>query len=212
MAANLSRIERGHPALGRRMLLLGACGWGLTPHAASAGNRYALDPRYSTIEFSVRHLGLFASQGRFRRFVATLVIDAAHPERTSIAVDVDAASVDMAWQDAADMLRSPDFFDVRRHPEVKFTSTAVEAVGADRYRIGGVLEIRGVARPVTLNAVLTNRGPDAAAGGAEVADFVVTGGLRRSAFGMVADPAFISDHVNITIRARIALAAAPHAG
>ncbi len=212
MAANLSRIERGHPALGRRMLLLGACGWGLTPHAASAGNRYALDPRYSTIEFSVRHLGLFASQGRFRRFVATLVIDEAHPERTSIAVDVDAASVDMAWQDAADMLRSPDFFDVRRHPDVKFTSAAVEAIAPGRYRIGGLLEIRGVVQPATLNAILTNRGPDAAAGGAEVTDFVVTGGLRRSAFGMVAEPAFISDNVDITIHARIALAATPHAG
>lgn len=200
------------PGPPRRAVLFAMAGLLLAPAAAHAEQYYDLRPGFGTIEFSVRHLGLFTSQGQFRRFDASLIIDVARPERTRIAVDVDAASVDMAWQDAAEMLRSPEFFDVQRYPTVRFTSTAVTAVTPDHYRIAGVVEMRGVKQPVTLDATLTDRPTPTPNGAPQIADFVVTGRLQRSAFGMVADQGFISDDVNLAIRARIYLSAAPHAG
>jgi polyisoprenoid-binding protein YceI len=70
--------------------------------------------------------------------------------------------------------------------------------------VHGLIEIRGVTQPLNLDAKLVGRHRDPARG-ADVAEFVVTGTLQRSAFGMTADKAFISDKVAITIRARIQL-------
>jgi polyisoprenoid-binding protein YceI len=154
----------------------------------------------------VRHLGLFSSQGQFRRFGGTLLLDAHHPEWTKISVDVDAMSADMSSQEETAMLQSPDFFDVRQYPAVHFKSTSVETAAPDRYIVRGLIEIRGVSQPLILDARLVGRHLDPARG-AEVAEFVVTGALQRSAFGMTADKTFISDKVTITISARIQLSA-----
>ncbi len=176
---------------------------GLTP-SARAQRLYSIDQHYGGIEFTVKHMGLFTSHGVFDRFMGRLIINPQHPERTRIDVKVEAGSVSMPWNDAAALLRSPDFFDALHYPEIRFESTAVEALGPDHYRILGQLRIRGVTRPQTLDAVLVDRHADAAHG-SDVADFVVSGEVQRSAFGMVADPGFISDTVAIRIHARIVL-------
>jgi polyisoprenoid-binding protein YceI len=171
---------------------------------ARAQGLYRIDQQFGGIEFTVRNLGLFNSHGVFDRFMGRLVIDPAHPDHTRIDVNVDAGSVSMPWDEGAAMLRSEDFFDVRNYPDIHFTSTAVRQISPDHYRIDGQLRIRGVARAQTLDAVLLDRHLDPARG-ADVADFVVSGELKRSDFGMVADPLFISDIVAIRIHARIVL-------
>ncbi|WP_264711850.1 YceI family protein [Limobrevibacterium gyesilva] len=183
----------------------------LPPGSVRAESAYSLDQRFGTIEFSVDHLGLFTSQGQFDKFDATLTIDAAHPEWTRIAVDVDAKSVDMSWQGAVAMLQSADYFDVQHYPDVRFVSATIEVLSADHYLIHGTVMIRGITQPCVLDARMTARHFDPARK-AEVADFVVTGTLRRSAFGMIADRSFISDAVKLSIHARIQLAASGRAG
>ena len=183
----------------------------VTPSGAAAQQHYALDQRFGSITFSVSHLGLFSSEGEFRRFTAKLVLDDAHPERTRINVTVDARSVDMAWQAGEDMLRSSEFLDVQRYPAVRFTSTSVASVSPGHYLVHGVVRIRGVARPMVLAARLTGRHRDPAQR-MELADFVVTGSLQRSAFGMTADEDFISDRVKLVITARVELGLPPREG
>ncbi|MGH7043689.1 MAG: YceI family protein [Acetobacteraceae bacterium] len=177
---------------------------GAVGRPATAEELYALNQHVATIGFSVGHLGLFPSHGDFRRFTGSLALDRAHPERSRIAVDVDARSIRTEWQDAAAKLRSPAYFDVRDYPDVRFASTSITPDGVDKYTIHGRIEIRGVTQPLTLMATLIGR-PLAGGPGARTADFVVTGHLKRSAFGMVADKLFTSDTVNITIDARIEL-------
>ena len=203
-------LPRARPAPALRWpLLLLACI--VAAQGASAGQRYLLNQTFGTIAFSVGHLGLFSSHGEFRRFNAHLLLDERHPERSEIAVTVDARSVDMGWQDGTDMLRSPDFLDVQHHPSVRFTSTSVQGVSPGHYLIHGVIRIRGVAQPMLLSATLTGRHDDPARHVAWV-DFVVSGSLKRSAFGMTADQTFIADRVNLLIKARLELGDAPHAG
>jgi len=165
---------------------------------------YSLDQHFGSIGFSVGTWGLFSSSGQFRRFTARLVLDPDHPERTRISVTVDATSVDMAWQQAATMVRSAEFFDVQRYPQIDFASTSVAEVAPGRFVLRGRLQLRGVTRPLDLDARLVGEHRDSAARN-EVADFVVTGTLRRSEFGMKAEDVLISDRVRITINARIRL-------
>lgn len=171
---------------------------------ASAQGLYHIDQQFGGIEFTVRNLGLFSSHGAFDRFIGRLIIDPAHPEQTRIDVDVDANSVTMPWDEGEAMLRSQDFFDVGKYPRIRFTSTAVRQLGPDHFQITGWLRIRGVDRVQTLDAMLVDRHL-APGRGADIADFVVSGQLKRSAFGMVADQGFISDMVTIHIHTRIVL-------
>jgi polyisoprenoid-binding protein YceI len=175
---------------------------GLQP--AHADDRYSIDQQVGSIGFSVNYLGLFTSQGQFRRFDAQLVLDGAHPERSRITAHADAASAALPWQDATAMMRSPDFFDAQQYPEIQFQSTSVQQEGPDRYAVTGRVELRGVWQPLVLDVRLVGRHPDPARH-ADVADFVATGTVQRSAFGMIADENFISDRVKITINVRIAL-------
>jgi polyisoprenoid-binding protein YceI len=185
------------------LIALLVSGAGLTPMARAQG-LYSIDQHYGGIEFTISDLGLFASHGMFDRFMGQLIIDPLHPEHTRIDVKVDAASVTMPWDQGVALLRSADFFDVQRYPDISFESTKVEALGPDHYRVLGQLRIRGVTQVQMLDALMVDRHADPAHH-ADVADFVVSGALQRSAFGMVADQVFISDTVAIRIHARIVL-------
>jgi polyisoprenoid-binding protein YceI len=200
-------LATGRTALLSVILLTGPANAG----SPEADQMFSLDQRFSSIDFSVRNLGLFSSEGAFRRFEARLVLNNSYPERTKISVAVDAGSVDMPWHEAGEMLRSADFFDVRRYPHVRFQSTSVQEVATGHFMIRGLVEIRGVTQPLTLDAALTKQSSDLA-DHSEIADFVVRGSLRRSAFGMTTDEVFISDRVNIIIKAHLKLPQTFHAG
>lgn len=174
------------------------------PRLAPAQENYALDPRFARIGFSVSHMGLFTSEGQFKRFDSQLSIDPANPDRTRITVRIDAASASMAATEGEDMLRSPAYFDIARYPDIRFHSTTINARSPSDYAIQGELQIRGVTRPLTLAAKLVNRqrNPDS---GTETIDFVVTGTVHRSEFGMVADQSFVANDISLSILARLQL-------
>src|SRR5271166_3225780 len=107
------------------LLLILPVAQGFVIPPARAQSLYTIDQRFGTIEFAVNQLGLFTSSGRFTKFQAALTIDPAHLERTRFVVNVDAVSVNMAWQNGVAMLRSAAYFDVQHYPEVEFRSTEV---------------------------------------------------------------------------------------
>jgi polyisoprenoid-binding protein YceI len=157
-----------------------------------------IDEQAGEIEFSVDHAGVFRSAGRFRRFSGRLALDLACPERSIVGVDIDAASIDMTWAEALAKLRSPAYFDVARHRAIRFRSTGITATADGCWQIDGLLTLRGVALPQSLLAVRTDPGERG-----DGAEYVISGQLSRSAFGMTADRAFVSDIVDIVIVTRI---------
>jgi polyisoprenoid-binding protein YceI len=168
-----------------------------------------LDQRYGSIAFSVDHFGSFTSLGSFPRFMGRLLIDRLHPERTTIDVDADATAVSIPWQGGNDLLRGPEFFDAAHHGAIHFSSASVRTVDPGHFTIDGILEIRGIRHPLTLDATLQQEHTDAGTG-TEIADFTVTGKLSRADYGMTAEPIMISDQVRLTIAARIELPAQAH--
>lgn len=189
-----------------RMFLIWAVLLAAPAPAAHAQETYRLDAAHARIGFAVSHLGLFQSDGQFQHFDSLLRIDPGKPDRTSISVDIDAASVTMPSAEAVAMLRSPAHLDVAAHPWIRFRSKSVSVVDERHFRIAGDLELRGIHGDVVLNATLTQRRRDPASNG-DVADFDITGSVDRTAFGMVADRDFISDTVTLRISARLLFAA-----
>jgi polyisoprenoid-binding protein YceI len=88
-------------------------------------------------------------KGRFADFGGALTI-ADDPTRSSVALTIQAASIDTRTQQRDDHLRSADFFGTDEYPELSFTSTAVEHVDGDDWKISGDLTIHGVTKPITL--------------------------------------------------------------
>lgn len=178
------------------------------PSAASpeltALHTYGIDQRYGSIGFSIEQLGLFAADGTFRRFHGTLTLDPAHPDQSHIDVVVAAGSADMTSAQAEAMLRSPAYFDVAQFPDIRFVSTAISRQGPNRFVLRGRLSIRGVTRPETLTATLTREQPDPATH-TKIADFAVSGTLKRSDFGMTANRNFVGNTVTLTITLKLTL-------
>jgi polyisoprenoid-binding protein YceI len=112
---------------------------------------WTVDPVHSSVEFQVKHLGISTVKGLFKEFEGTLE---ATPEGTVAYGTVQTASVDTREPQRDAHLRSADFFDAERYPEIAFRSSAIRATGEDELEIVGELTIHGVTREVTLRGTV----------------------------------------------------------
>ncbi len=117
----------------------------------SAGT-WTIDTSHSSIEFTVRHLMVGKTKGRFATWSGALEIGA-EPSSSSVRVQIDPASIDTKDESRDTHLRSADFFDVDAYPEITFTSTGLSGAGRN-WVVTGDLAIRGVTRPVELDVEL----------------------------------------------------------
>lgn len=133
------------------------------PNGTSTGEgiAYAIDPTHTVAEFAVRHMMLSTVKGRFPEVGGELVLDEADPTRSSVTASARTASVATGDAQRDAHLRSADFFDAERHPELTFRSRRVERTRKeDEYRIVGDLTMHGVTREVTFDATYLGRGID----------------------------------------------------
>ena len=121
---------------------------------------YAIDPAHSRIGFVARHAMVTKVRGSFNEFEGTGYLDADDPSRSHVELTIKAASIDTRNADRDNHLRSNDFFAMEQYPEIRFASTEVDRVGADRYRVTGDLTIKGVTRPVTVDFEVTGAAVD----------------------------------------------------
>jgi polyisoprenoid-binding protein YceI len=127
---------------------------------APLAGRWEIDPTHSAVEFVARYAVFTLVRGRFTSFSGTVVLDPLHLGSTRIGVDIDATSVDTAMPVRDAHLRSEDFFDVDRHPEISFRAEGASVLAAGRYTVHGELTIRGISQPVRLDVVAFGRAPD----------------------------------------------------
>jgi len=143
---------------------------------------WKIDPSHSAVGFSVRHMVVSKTRGRFTKWSGEIRFDPQNPAASSVEVTIDPASIDTADAQRDAHLRSPDFFDVEKYPVASFRSTKVEDRGGDRYHITGDLTVHGVTRPVVLDAVYEGSGKDP--WGGERAGFIASTTIERKDFGL----------------------------
>jgi polyisoprenoid-binding protein YceI len=122
--------------------------------AAAEPTVWKIDPSHTHSTFTVRHLVISNVRGEFRSTKGTATLDERDPSKSSVEAVIDAASINTREEKRDAHLRSPDFFDVEKHPTITFRSTKVEKAG-EGYKVTGDLTMRGVTRPVVLEASLT---------------------------------------------------------
>lgn len=124
---------------------------------------WKLDATHSQVEFSVKHMKITTVRGRFAALDGRITLDAEVPERSSVDVTIDAASLDTRVADRDAHLKSGDFFDVETYPTVIFRSREVRGpvgTAGDAFKVVGDLTIRDVTREVTLDARFEGMGTD----------------------------------------------------
>jgi polyisoprenoid-binding protein YceI len=115
---------------------------------------WAIDSSHTTLEFSVRHLGLSTVKGTFHRLTGELDLDEQTPTNSLGRVEVDVTSIDTRDERRDNHLRSADFFDAENFPTATFVTREVRHQHGDRFEVEGDLTIRGTTRPITLEAEL----------------------------------------------------------
>ncbi len=147
----------------------------------TATRTYKIDKAHSEVIFQIRHL-VTKVRGRFDDFEGSIQLHEEKPELSSVEFTIKAASIDTNEKDRDTHLRSADFFDVEKFPELRFRSTRIERIEAARYRVTGELTIRDVSREVSLDVEYGGRAKDP--WGNERVGFVAKTALDRKEFGL----------------------------
>ena len=168
---------------------------------------WTVDAAHAEVGFAVRHLMISTVRGRFGAVQGTVTIDEAHPANSTVDVTVDVASIDTRQEMRDNHLRSADFFEVEKHPNLTFKSTKIEGDITGEFKITGDLTIRGETRSVKLDAEFHGRGGDP--WGNERMGFEAKGKISRSEFGLnwnqalEAGGVMVSDEVKLTIEVEL---------
>ncbi|BBK43514.1 polyisoprenoid-binding protein [Allostella vacuolata] len=172
---------------------------GAADPARIAAGTYRADPSHTQIAFKVNHFGFNAYHGLLPGGAGTLAIDPARPAAATVAIEIPLAGVVTTSEELNGHLKSADFFDVAQHPMARFRSTSVVVDGLSA-RISGELTLRGVTRPVVLDARFTGAGVNPMNKAATIG-FEATTAIQRSEFGIAYALPAVGDRVELTITA-----------
>jgi polyisoprenoid-binding protein YceI len=113
--------------------------------------KWTIDSAHTETAFSVKHMGLSNVKGNFKTTSGIVTTDDSG-KITAVEVTIDVASIDTRIKDRDDHLKSADFFNAEKFPEIKFVSTKVSASDDEDYEIEGTLTIKETSKPVTFEA------------------------------------------------------------
>jgi polyisoprenoid-binding protein YceI len=143
---------------------------------------WTIDPAHSSAAFEVKHMMIATVRGHFREFEGTLEAAEDDPTNSRARGAANVASIDTGNAERDAHLRSPEFFDAERHPQITYESTRVEHVEGGSYRVTGRLTIKDVTREVEMTATVEGAGEDP--WGNERVGIAVRGEIDRTDFGL----------------------------
>ena len=125
-------------------------------------DKYAIDTKgaHAFILFRIQHLGYSWLSGRFNTFSGSFDYDEKNPEKASVQVEIETASIDSNHAERDKHLRGEDFLHVDKYPKARFESTAFEEKGDGTAVLRGNLTLHGVTKPVTIEVEHIGHGPD----------------------------------------------------
>jgi polyisoprenoid-binding protein YceI len=169
--------------------------------------KWTLDNSHSRLGFVLNHMGIAELQGDFRSVSATITSKGTDFTDAIIELTAQTSSINTGFQMRDDHLKTADYFDAEKFPELTFKSASVKKMkNSDReYEVIGKLTLHGITKDVTLKAMHT--GSSKTKSGSDLAGFKVTGVIKRSDFNIGSSlPASVaSDEVQLNADIEVAL-------
>ena len=169
--------------------------------ASAPALRYQLDSSHSQVAAKVGVMGLASKTARFPKMAGGIQLSPERLETINLDVTLDARALVANDDTTTKQLRGAKFFDVERHPTVRFTGQRMTMTGPTTAKLEGTITARGVTRPTLLSVSFAQ--PPAKATGREPITLTASGTIDRRDFGMTSYSMFVGKKVTITIRARM---------
>lgn len=158
--------------------------------------KWVYDFSHSKIGFSVRHFGITETDGFFRKFEGSVSCEKEDFSDLQVALSIDMNSIETNDSQRDAHLKSKDFFETDKFPEMTFKSTKLERVSKDNYKMYGELTIKGITHPVELAMEFAGIVPKDPFGNTK-AGFFVSGKINRKDWGITWNAAL--DHGGVAI-------------
>ena len=143
---------------------------------------WTVDPAHSSAAFEVKHMMISTVRGHFREFGGTLEAAEDDPAHSHVEGWARVASIDTGNAERDAHLRSADFVDADRFPEIRLASTQIRHVEGGHFRVAGDLTIKDITRQVEVDAYVEGAGEDP--WGQERVGIRVRGVVDRTDFGL----------------------------
>ena len=123
---------------------------------------YVMDTEgaHAFVQFKISHLGYSWLYGRFNTFEGTFSFDEANPSASKVSVSINTSSIDSNHAERDKHLRGDDFLDVSKYSQATFVSTSVKDQGDGKAAIHGDFTLRGVTKPIVIDAAFIGAGND----------------------------------------------------
>lgn len=144
--------------------------------------KWGLDPMHSEINFKVKHMMIANVSGGFTKFNVEATTESNDFTKAKVNFTADVNSITTHNEQRDGHLKSPDFFDAEKYPEVKFESTSITKKSDDEFDMNGNLTIKDVTKPVKMNVNFGGIGKDPY--GNTKAGFTLEGKINRKDFGL----------------------------
>lgn len=173
--------------------------------------KWDFDYAHSSVDFTIRHMLVSKVRGRFAKWSGNLQIDEENYAASSFDVSIDVTSIDTNEPQRDGHLRSGDFFEVEKFPNMTFASKHVEAKGEEHLVVTGDLSLRGVTKEVVLQVERGGIVPKDP-WGKRRAGFVATTKINRKDFGLTFNQTLdhgglaLGEEVSITLEIEATLA------
>jgi len=151
--------------------------------AEAPSGTYKAEAGHAYIAFSYDHQGYSKPILRWGKFDGTVELNAEAPEKSTVSITIPVASIDSGVDVFNEHLTSAGFFDVANHPTITFKSTDINQVVTGSGQLTGDLTIKGITKPITLNAKLNKVGKNFRSG-TDMFGISATGSLKRADFGL----------------------------
>ncbi len=178
------------------LALAGLLGAAVSVQAAPV--TYKLDPGHTMVLFSWSHFGYSHPTANLGLGEGTLVFDEQDPASSSVEVTLPLANLDTHVPALDEHVKKADFLDADTYPTVTFKSTAVQALGDNKFKVSGNLTVHGVTKTVVLDATLNKVGPHPMSK-AQSIGFDATTTIKRSDFGVGAYVPNVGDELTVRI-------------
>lgn len=181
-----------------------AMSFSLSATSIAQEGEYVIDSAHSQVIFKVKHLAISTVTGRFDLFEGAYNFDPENIDNSSVQATIVASSVNTNEKDRDDHLKSEDFFNVEKYPNITFKSKEIKKVDDTNFQIVGDLTMHGVTKEITLDTVY--EGHLASDNwGKERTAFIANGKINRKDFGMTWNKALelggfvVGDEIKITL-------------
>jgi polyisoprenoid-binding protein YceI len=147
-------------------------------------SKWIVDPDHSVAAFSIRHMMIAYVRGQFNKISGTLHFDPSNFMTASVDLKIDASSIFTGVQKRDDHLRSSDFFDIDRYPDITFRNIRIGSVNGNRAKVTGDLTIHGITRQIVVDAEFSGPEQDPFGDGKSIG-FTASAVINREDYGLM---------------------------